>query len=423
MLSHGIASARSQSGRAIRPLVLGILSAAVLAACSGKDQGQQGAGANQLMPVGFIEAKPTTEPVFVEAVGQTEGSREVEVRARVGGILEKRLYEEGNSVKAGQPLFLLDRAQPEAALQNARAAVAEAQSRLDQATREVDRNKGLAAQDAVSRKDLDDALSAQAAAKAQLQAAQATASNASLNVGYTEVIAPVSGISGRALRNEGNLISIGDELTTVIQADPIKVRFGLSATDQANAPGGRIDWRSVQAVELVLPDGTKYNTRGTLDFAATQIDPRLGTRSMRAVFSNPRTEVLPGQFVKVRLQVGTKSDVFRVPQAAVLQTDQAFLVMVATKNDKGLDVVAPRPVQPGPWDGKDWLLYGGLQPGDRVLVDNLIKLRPGMPIQPVPAGAAPGAAGGAAPGGQGGAPAAKPAASAPAANSASAASK
>lgn len=422
MLSHGIASARSQSGRAI---VLGILSAAVLAACSGKDQAQQqGAGANQLMPVGFVEAKPTTEPVFVEAVGQTEGNREVEVRARVGGILEKRLYEEGNTVKAGQPLFVLDRAQPEASLQNARAAVAEAQSRLEQATREVERNKGLAAQDAVSRKDLDDALSAQAAARAQLQAAQATASNASLNVGYTQVTAPVSGITGRALRNEGNLISVGDELTTVIQADPIKVRFGLSDTDVANAPGGKLDWRKVQTIELVLPDGSKYAARGSLDFASTQIDPKLGTRSMRAAFANPKTEVLPGQFVKVRLQVGTKDNVFRVPQAAVLQTDQAFLVMVAVKNDKGMDVVAPRPVQPGPWDGKDWLLYGGLQPGDRVLVDNLIKLRPGMPIQPVPAGAAPGAPGGA-PGGAS-APAAQSApsaASAPAANSAPAASK
>ncbi|MFT4174990.1 MAG: efflux RND transporter periplasmic adaptor subunit, partial [Rhodocyclaceae bacterium] len=401
MSSLRIDSSCRPARRAVSPVILGVLSAAVLAACSGKEQPPQQAGGGQLMPVSFVEAQPTTAPVYVEAVGQTEGNREVEVRARVGGILEKRLYEEGNAVKAGQALFVLDRAQPDATLQNARAAVAEAQSRLDQATREVARNKGLAEQDAVSKKDLDDAVSAEQAARAQLQAAQAQASNAQLSVGYTQVVAPVSGITGRALRNEGNLISVGDELTTVIQLDPIKVRFGLSDTDTALAPGGKLDPRKVAGVELVLPDGSKYAAKGSLDFTATQIDPQLGTRSLRAAFPNPQTDVLPGQFVKVRLQVGTKENVFRVPQTAVMQTDQAFLVMVAGKNDKGEDVVQPRPVQPGPWDGKDWLIYGGLQAGDRVLVDNLIKLRPGMPIKAVPA-AAPGAAPGGAPAAAGG---------------------
>jgi len=206
------------------------------------------------------------------------------------------------------------------------------------------------------------------------------------------VTAPVSGISGRAQKTEGNLITTTDSLlTTVVQVDPIKVRFALSDLDQSAIPGGRFDARKVKSVEIVLPDGTTYEKKGALDFAATQVDPKLGTRELRAAFANPEAAVLPGQFVKVRMEVGTRDGVFRVPQGAVIQTDQGFIVMTVGEGEK----VAPRPIKVGNWDGKDWIVTDGLKAGDQIIVDNLIKLRPGMPVKPMPPGAAPAGAPGA----------------------------
>lgn len=367
-------------GRTISLLALVV----ALTACSSKEQagGPPPGGA---MPVGAITVQPTQAPIYIEAVGQTEGAREVEVRTRVGGILNKRFYEEGAPVHAGQSLFEVDRAPLEAALANAQAVVAEQKARLEQAVRELKRTKGLAAQDAASRKELDDATSNEALLRAQLQAAEASAHQAELNLGYAAVPAPVSGISGRAQKTEGNLLAAGDLLTSVVQIDPIKVRFALSEADLSALPGGRFDARKVTAVEIVLADGTRFPGHGALDFAATQIDPKLGTRALRAAFANPEANVLPGQFVKVLLQVGTRNAVYKVPQGAVMQTDQGFLVMTVDKDHK----VAPRPVQVGAWEGRDWIILGGLQAGDQVIVDNLMKLRPGAPVMPIPPGSMP----------------------------------
>jgi membrane fusion protein (multidrug efflux system) len=366
-------------------LPLAALAALALAACSGKEQAG-GPPPNQALPVTVITAQPGQAPIIVEAVGQTEGAKEVEVRAQVGGLLMKRFYQEGSAVKAGQAMFEIDRAPLEAALANARAAVTQANARVEQAEREYNRLKNLVAEDAASRKDFDDATSELQLARAALEATQAQTKTAELNLGYASVTAPVSGISGRAQKTEGNLITIADSLlTTVVQADPIKVRFALSDLDTAAIPGGQFDARKVTGVSIVLPNGATYAKKGVLDFAATQIDPKLGTRELRAAFPNPNIEVLPGQFVRVRLEVGARDGVFRVPQGVVIQTDQGFVVMTVGEGDK----VAPRPVQAGPWDGKDWIITGGLKAGDQVIVDNLIKLRPGMPVKPMPPGAAP----------------------------------
>ncbi len=377
-----------ESGRPayLPPVVpLAAIAALTLFACSGKEH----AGVpppNEVTPVTAIRVEPTQAPIFVEAVGQTEGAKEVEVRAQVGGILMKRLYTEGAAVTAGQSMFAIDRAPLEAALANARASVAQAKARSDQADREYNRLKGLVAQDAASRKDFDDATSELQLSRAALEAAQAQAHSAELNLGYANVAAPVSGISGRAQKTEGNLITLSDSLlTSVVQVDPIKVRFALSDIDQAAIPGGRFDAHKVKRVEIVLPDGTTYEKKGTLDFTATRIDPKLGTREVRAAFANPEAEVLPGQFVKVRMEVGTREGVFRVPQGAVVQSDQGFLVMTVGEGNK----VAPRPVQVGPWDGKDWIITGGLKAGDQVIVDNLIRLHPDALVKPAPPGTAP----------------------------------
>ena len=376
---------------ALPALPLAAIAAFTLVACSGKEQAG-GPPQGQAMPVTAITVQPTQAPITVEAVGQTEGAKEVEVRARVGGLLMKRQYEEGAAVKAGQAMFVIDRAPLEAALANAKAAVSQAKAHVDQAARELARTKGLVAQDAASRKDFDDATSEDQLSRAAYEAAVAQEHTAQLNLGYADVTAPVSGISGRAQKTEGNLITTTDSLlTTVVQVDPIKVRFALSDLDQSAIPGGRFDARKVKSVEIVLPDGTTYEKKGALDFAATQVDPKLGTRELRAAFANPEAAVLPGQFVKVRMEVGTRDGVFRVPQGAVIQTDQGFIVMTVGEGEK----VAPRPIKVGNWDGKDWIVTDGLKAGDQVIVDNLIKLRPGMPVKPMPPGAAPAGAPGA----------------------------
>jgi len=393
-----VATARpARASRRVLPALTAIAFAITLAACGKKEEqagGPPGGAAAMAMPVTAVTMAPTQAPLFVEAVGQTEGAKEVEVRARVGGLLVKRDYEEGAPVHAGQLLFEIDRAPLEASLANAKAAVAQAKARLDQSARELSRLKGLVEQDAASRKEFDDATSTEQLSRAALEAAVAQQREAELNLGYASVTAPVSGLSGRALKTEGNLISTADNLlTTVVQVDPLKVRFAVADSDAAQLPGGRLDPHSVKAVQMVLSNGQVYETKGKLDFSAANIDPKLGTRSMRAAFPNPQGAVLPGEFVRVRLEVGTREGVFRVPQAAVMQTDQGFIVMTVGEGDK----VAPRPVQVSGWEGKDWIVVGGLKEGDRVIVDNLMKLRPGAPVKPMapgeaPAGGAPGAA-------------------------------
>ena len=334
-----------------------------LAACS--DKGAPAAPAMGPMPVTVIEMQPQNVPTSLEVMAQTEGARETEVRARVGGILMKRLYQEGDAVKAGQPLFQIDRAPFEIAL-------AEARARAEQTAREKQRLKGLAEAKAISQKDYDDAVSNDAMAQAALRQAE-------LNLSWTTVTAPVGGTSGRAIRSEGNLISTSDSLlTSIFQSNPMWVSFSLGESELARLPGGRVSEQNVSGVELILANGQVYNQPGKLNFIASNIDTVLGTQALRAEFANPDQQLLPGQFVRVRLLTGQREGVFLVPQAAVLQTEQANLVMTVDGEGK----VAPRPVQTAEWYGKDWVVLGGLQAGDKVIIDNLIKLRPGMPVTP-----------------------------------------
>lgn len=223
--------------------------------------------------------------------------------------------------------------------------------------------------------------------------AQAALRQAELNLSWTTVTAPVAGTTGRAVRSDGNLITTADSLlTSIYQTNPIWVRFSLGESDLAKFPGGRMTQKDVKGVELVLPNGQTYEKRGKLNFLATNIDTTLGTQAMRAEFDNADGQLLPGQFVRVRVLTGERDGVFLVPQSAVLQTEQGTLVMTAGPENK----VAPRPVKAGEWYGKDWVILGGLNAGDKVIVDNLIKLRPGAPVDPklpTPAGQAPGMSG------------------------------
>jgi membrane fusion protein (multidrug efflux system) len=367
------------SGPILRRTAL-FLTIAALSACS--DTKPPAAPAMGPMPVTVLEVQPQRVPSSIEVMAQTEGARETEVRARVGGILVKRLYQEGETVKAGQPLFQIDRSTYEITL-------ADAKAKADQASREMNRLKGLIEAKAISQKDYDDAVSNNAVAQAALHQAQ-------LNLSWTTVTAPVAGTTGRAAKSEGNLISVGADslLTSIYQSNPIWVRFSLGDSDLGKLAGGRVTEKNITGVEMILANGSVYPKTGKLNFLASNIDTTLGTQQLRAEFDNKENQLLPGQFVRIRLLTGERDGVFLVPQAAIIQTEQGPIVMLAGAEDK----VAPRPIQVAEWRGKDWVVTGGLKAGDKVIVDNLMKLRPGAPVAPHPP-AVPGAE-----------PAAKPAA-------------
>lgn len=340
---------------------------------SGQDQ-KKAADAPPALPVTVQRAELQRVPIALEAVGQTEGSREVEIRSRVSGILEKRLYTEGAPVKAGQTLFVIDRAPYKIAVEQARAALAQERARNEQAQREVDRLKSLAQGKAISQREYDDAVSTLKESTAAIEGAQAKLSEAKLNLSYTNVTAPISGITSRAVRSEGSLVPANtDLLTTLTQVNPIWVRFSLAEPDFERIRGTE---KSAQ-VNMVSQDGSIAAKSGRLNFTGSSVDPKLGTVQLRAEFPNPDMKWLPGRFVKVQILAG-EQNVFLVPQAAVTQTEQTRMVWVAGPDGKA----NMRPVQTANWIGSNWIVTGGLEPGDAVIVDNLMKLRPGASVQP-----------------------------------------
>ncbi len=361
--------------------MIGLAGATLVAACGEQAGGAASPAAAAAVPATVLQAQPKSVPIVLEAVGQLQGSKEVEVRARVSGILLKRLYNEGSRVRADAPLFRIDPAPYEIALDQARAQLAQERARGEQAQREAARLKSLAEEKAISQKEYDDATSTLKLSTATVQMAEANLRQAELNLSYTLVTAPVSGVTGRMLRSEGSLVAAGQEsslLTTINQIEPIWVRFSLSESDLAKLPGGRLAPGVAAEVRLVLRDGSTYPGKGRLNFTATQIDPKLATQELRAEFDNARGQLLPGQFARVQIAAGQRDNVFLVPQSAVVQTEKGYFLFVADKENK----VALRPVQTGGWIGSDWLILDGLAAGDRVVLDNLLKLRPGASVSP-----------------------------------------
>ncbi len=376
----------------LRRLLPSVASALLLSACGPKEAPPPAKpAAPPPVQARIVEVQPQRVPVRLNVVGQVEGSKEVEVRARVAGILLKRLYNEGDVIAAGAPLFRIDPAPFEIALAQARAQLEQERARGEQTNREATRLKALAAERAISQKEYDDATSASKLSSATQQAAEANVKQAELNLSYTLVTAPVSGVTGRAVRSEGSLITAGADslLTSIYQVNPIWVRFSLAESDLATLPGGRLARGAGTELKLVLPDGKPYEGRGRLNFTSTQIDTRLATQQLRAEFDNPRQQLLPGQFVRVQLTAGERDNVFLVPQPAVLQTEKGALVFVVDPEGKA----ALRPVQLGPWVGTDWMILGGLKAGDRIVADNLLKIRPGTAVSAAAPPAPPGAAG------------------------------
>jgi membrane fusion protein, multidrug efflux system len=370
--------------------LIALMIAALITACG--QQKQDAATAMPAMPVSVIDVQPTSIPIRAEAVAQTEGAKEVEVRPRVGGILLKKMFQEGEAIKAGQTMFLIDPVPFQIAVQQAEAQLAQQKARIVQTHREADRLKGLLETQSISQREYDNALSDDSVASATLLQYEALLREAKLNLSYTNVTAPTSGIAGRFQFSEGALVSANTSLlTTIVQLSPIWVRFSLSDSE-LSALGGQLTSRNVKNIQLVLSDGTEHPESGKLNFSASEIDPALGTQQLRAVFDNANRNLLPGQFVRARITTGTRDGVFVVPQSAVMTGDQGKFVYVAEKDASGKEVATIRPIQEGVWEGKNWVVLGGLNAGDKVIVDNLIKIRPGAAVASHPFGAPPAAA-------------------------------
>ncbi len=373
-------------------LAVALIAGFTLIGCGKKDDPTpQAGGAMPAMPVGVVELKATTVPISAESVAQTEGAKEVEIRPRVGGILLKKLFEEGAPVKAGQAMFLIDPVPFQIALSNAKAQLAQQEARVVQTQREAARLDSLLATQSISKRESDNAGSDNTLARAGLAQAEAGVREAQLNLSYTTVTSPLSGIAGRFEFSEGALVNANTSLLTkVSQISPIWARFSLSDSELA-ALGGHLSPANVKEVTLVLPDGKEYAKKGKLNFAASGIDPQLGTQQLRATFDNADKRLLPGQFVRVRVSTGTRDGVFLLPQTAVLTNDQGKFVFVAEKDKEGKFMAAVRPIVEGGWQGDSWVVLSGLKAGEQVIADNLIKVRPGAAVAPHPLDVAPAA--------------------------------
>ncbi|MFT3807353.1 efflux RND transporter periplasmic adaptor subunit [Arenimonas sp.] len=375
--------------------------AALLSAC-GNGQSQEAAAGGmsaQAVTVQTLAARDVA--IDFEYPGQTAGSREVEIRARVSGIIDRRFYEEGSQVKAGAALFRIDPAPYAAAAAAAEANVATAQANLAKAERDHARYQPLIEARAISQMDFDNVASALDIARANLKAAQAQYNTARINLGYTEIHAPIPGVIGRALKVEGALASADSDslLATMAQIDPIDVNFAVSDADrtklQSEAQAGTLLLPAGNAgysVRLKSNDGRWLAQAGKLNFSDYKADTNTGAYSTRARFNNPKGELTPGQFVRVVVSGVKRPNAIVVPQRAVLDGATGKYVYVVGKGQDGKPAAEPRPVVPGEWvqlegaEGNGWVIKQGLKAGDQVVVDGTARIFfPFQPINPLTA--------------------------------------
>jgi membrane fusion protein (multidrug efflux system) len=391
----------STLARRFAPTITALAAVLLVASC-----GQQQHGGFHGFPpaqVTTLVLQPKSLPVTYEYVGQTLGSKEVEVRARVGGILEKRLYTEGGWVKAGQPMFLIDPKPLEAQVAAAEAEVARVHAQVTQAERELARLKPLAERRAVGQKEADDAQSNLDLARAAEKSAAAKLSEVRLSLGYTRVNAPLTGLSSRALKSEGSLVTANETLLTLIwQVDPIWVAFTISENEQLAlnkaVAAGKLALPKDNAydVTIKLADGSVFPRKGKINFADTRVNPTTGTYEMRAEIANADGALKPGQFARVQLKGAVRPNALAVPQVAVQDGAQGKFVYVTGKDKDGKDIAVVKPIVLGDWielDGQNlWIVESGLKPGDAVIVDGMARVQPNGPIMLGPPPGAPGAA-------------------------------
>lgn len=387
---------RSPSVSSYRVLTLVLLSSLALAGCKKEEGGQGGAEAaagHGAMPPAAVEfVTVTAEDVQLEKeyAGRTAGSREVEVRARVGGILLERTYVEGSAVKQGDILFRIDPEPYKLALDRTKAQKEQADARLKAASRNWDRASSLFQKQAVSAKTRDDALSELESSRAAVALAEAETKTAQLNLDYTAVTAPISGITSRETRSEGSLIGAGAAdslLTRITQLDPVYVIFAFPDADfmrqKELLASGVISADADAPLKgtLIFADGTVYDKAGEIDFTAATVDSETGTVQARAVFPNLANTVLPGQFVRIKLHGLTRKGTILVPEAAIMQGPQGkFVYRIDAENKAQIAPVKTKDAISG-----RWIVEEGLNAGDRIITNGVIKVMPGAPVNPTPA--------------------------------------
>ncbi|MES1162797.1 MAG: efflux RND transporter periplasmic adaptor subunit [Rhizobacter sp.] len=371
--------------RSLRPIALLVL-LAPLAACNPKP-----AAAPAAPPppeVGVVTAAAGPVGVVTELPGRTESSRIAQVRARAAGIVQKRLFEEGSDVKAGQPLFSIDSAPYQASAASARATLARAEANVTQATAQAERYKPLMEANAISKQDYINAVASQKSAEADVAAAKAALQTAQINLGYASVTAPISGRIGRALVTEGALVGQGEatQLAVVQQINPMYVNFTQSTTDvlrlRKAVESGQFKRVGTDgaSVRVLLEDGSDYGQLGKLLFSDLTVDPTSGQITLRAEVPNPNGLLLPGMYVRVRLEQAQAEAGIVVPQQAVTRGTTGDSVLVVGADGK----VAPRPIKVGTAVDGQWVVLDGLKAGEQVMVDGFQKLRGNAPVKAVP---------------------------------------
>lgn len=327
-------------------------------------------------------------PVYLELVGQTLGSQDTEIRARVEGVLETMNFREGSFVERGQLLYQIDRKPLEATLAQAKADQATAQARLAKANNDVNRYTPLVKKQAVSQRELDDARAEQDAATSSLEAAKAIVESASLDLGYTRVVAPIAGLAGTTLVKPGNLVGRGENtlLTTISQIDPILFRAGVTEADylrlvrRRTAEGAKGGSRAAD-IQLTLSDGSIYGHHGKVSVVDRAVDTSTGTLGVQIEFPNPEQILRPGQYGRARALLDTKAGALLVPQRAVQELQNLYSVAVVGADNK----VAFKNIKVGQRVDSLWVVEEGLTAGDRVVVEGLQRIRDGMIVDPKPA--------------------------------------
>jgi membrane fusion protein, multidrug efflux system len=371
-------------------VVLGV-AAIALAACGANDKAPAGAAPPQMPPpqVGVVTMQPRSVALRAELPGRVEAQRVAQVRARVNGVVLKRLFTEGSDVKAGQPLFQIDPAPYQAALDSAQAAVAKAQANRAMATELATRYKPLAEAKAISAQEYINAEGARRQAEADVAAGEAAVKTARLNLAYARVTAPISGRIGRAAVTEGALVSAAEAtlLATVQQVGTVYVNFTQPSAEVLRLRRALADNRvrkvgnGAAEVRVVLDDGSEMARPGKLLFTDLAVDPTSGQVTLRAEVPNPEGLLLPGQYVRVRLAQAELPSAMLVPQQAVTRGTQGDSVLVVGADNKPQQ----RSIKLGAAHGNDWIVLEGLKPGERVIVDGFQKMMvPGAPVNPVP---------------------------------------
>ena len=376
----------------LRPLALSCALLLALAACKSEAPPQQPPPPE----VGVVTASTQSVPLERDLVGRLSPFRSSDVRARVPGVLTRRVYQEGSDVKEGQVLFQIDPAPLQAALSASQAQLASAQASYTNAHVAAQRARQLIAQKYVSRSDLDNAESAERSAAAAVQLARAGVTSARINLDFASVRAPIPGRAGKQQVTEGALVGQGEAtlLTTVDQIDPLYVNFSMSVSEldalrRAQGAGDiALQGQGKAQVQVLLADGTPYAQTGTLDFSGVIVDPQTGAVSLRALLPNPDKSLLPGSFVTLRAMLGQQGEVFVIPQQAVLRDPSGAYVMVVGKDG---NVVRKNVVTAGQ-RGSDWLVTSGLTAGDQVIAAGVQKVREGAPAKATPWSATAGTA-------------------------------